>query len=437
MSRPLRNAARLAAAGLACLAAAPAQSQQQIVKPPIAHYWLDAATHTMAGMPEMPGMPALPFMGGGSSANSYGNARYGMSPGRWLDLALHTRARPQGTEASHAIPPGMQMGANLVLLPIAPNAPAPRTPGEDGAEAPLREKPTGRILLYWGCGEAVRAGQPRVIDLANANPAELGRAMGGRFAPDRGARIAPGYSTWPNEKHRTMVPRDASLVGEHAVSGDGVPASLRFALSQAQDFIPPIRLAGTGGLADSIALQWQPLPTARAFYLHAMGSIGKDLVLWSSAETPDTGMGLFDYLSNTDVDRWLRERVLLPAAQTQCAVPKGIFAGGTEGGAMLRMIAYGSELNLVHPPRPSDPRKAWEQEWSARLRVKSTTMAMLGMDMDAAASGRGSTGADPARGQEQEEQGQAAQERSAPIPGLPGIPGAGKAMDAIRGIFGR
>ena len=47
------------------------------------------------------------------------------------------------------------------------------------------------------------------------------------------------------------------------------------------------------------------MPHARAYYLHAMGQVGNDTVLWSSAETGDSGMGLFDYLSPATIDRWL------------------------------------------------------------------------------------------------------------------------------------
>jgi hypothetical protein len=46
---------------------------------------------------------------------------------------------------------------------------------------------------------------------------------------------------------------------------------------------------------------------------------------------------------------------------------------------MLRMIAYGTELNLAHPPRPTDPKLAWEPEWALKVRVKSVAMSMLGM----------------------------------------------------------
>lgn len=412
------------AAAVACVAPAPAQ---QVVKPPVAQYWMDVATHAMAGMPDLAGMPGMPpFPGGGQAAggNQYGNAR-GMAPGRWLDLALYTREKPSGSAASHAIPAGMQMGASLPLVPLARTA-GRRMPDE-GPEPP-RERPAGRLLVYWGCGEAVRAGQPRVIDLASGDAQAYARAFGGRYAPDRGARVAPGHSLWPNEQHREPVPRGASLVGGHSVSGEGVPASLKFTIDAGHDFMPAIQLATRGALAGSIAVQWQPVPRARAYYLHAMGSAGDDMVLWSSAEMPDTGMGLFDYLPNATIERWVGDKALLPASATHCAVPRGIFASARDAGAMLRMIAWGGEVNFAHPPRPADPRTPWQPEWAVRVRVKTTAMAMLGVDTEAAAPGQPAPG-EPAQG--------AAPDAPAALPSIPGVPEAGRAIDALKGIFGR
>jgi hypothetical protein len=81
-----------------------------------------------------------------------------------------------------------------------------------------------------------------------------------------------------------------------------VPSSLKFALSEAQNLMPAIQLNSAGKVQDSIALSWAPVPYARAYYLHAMSHSGNDMVMWSSAETPDTGMGLFDYLPNGTID---------------------------------------------------------------------------------------------------------------------------------------
>lgn len=431
MRTPPTPAAAIAAV-LLCLSAAQAQAQPQQVKPPVAQYWIDLSTHTFAGMPEMPAMPAMPGAGTGGG-NTWGMAR-AMAPGRHMDLALFTRAKPSGSDATHAIPPGLQLGASLPLVPVR-SVPQVREPGEPGPET-MPERPAGRLLIYWGCSETVQPGQPRVVDLAG-NPAELGRALGGRYAPDRGARATPGYSLWPNERDRRNLPRDASVVGEHAISGEGVPPSMRFAIGQAHDLMPAIDLASRGALTDSVALRWQPVRGALAHYLHAMAQSGSDLILWSSAQTPDTGMGLFDYLSGATIERWVRDKVLLPASQTDCAVPKGIFAGAREGGAMLRMIAYGPELNLAHPPRPSDPRTPWEPEWAVRVRVKAGTMAMLGVDIESGAQGA------PSREQSGVARQDAARDASAnpqedkpaqgPIPGLPSVrPG-----EILRGIFGR
>jgi hypothetical protein len=161
----------------------------------------------------------------------------------------------------------------------------------------------------------------------------------------------------------------------------------------------PIALQQAGTLNDALRLSWQAVPNARAFFLNAMSGSEQggvsEMVFWSSAEVPDFGMGLMDYASPGNVEQWLREKVLLAPAVTQCAIPQGIFAKGQ--GGMLRMIAYGPELNLAHPPRPADVKIAWEPEWAVRVRTKSTAMAMLGMSMD---GGRGvvGQGAAPARG---------------------------------------
>jgi hypothetical protein len=182
------------------------------------------------------------------------------------------------------------------------------------------------------------------------------------------------------------------------VLGDGLPPNFKFALGAAQDLMPAIELQSSGRPTDSIAVSWRPVTNARAYFLHAMGQVGQDdMVMWSSAETPDTGMGLFDYLPNATLERWTRENVLLRPEVTQCAIPKGIFAAPPGGrtdasGGMLRMIAYGSESNFAYPPRPADPKATWEPDWAVRVRVKSHTMAMLGEE----SGSRGGRGGRPA-----------------------------------------
>ncbi len=62
---------------------------------------------------------------------------------------------------------------------------------------------------------------------------------------------------------------------------------------------------------------------------------------------------------------------------------------------MLRAIAYGSELNMAYPPRPTDPKIAWEPDWNLKIRVKSMTTAMMGMEGGMGGmGGMGGAGAD-------------------------------------------
>jgi hypothetical protein len=227
-------------------------SQTQVVKPPVAQYWMDVATMSMAGMDDMPSM-------GGPS---FGATR-GMMPGRWLDLAVVTQRKPEGTEATQSIPPGQNMGASLQLLPVQPQT---KTPSRQGGAGPdeMPERPKGRILFYWGCSDTVRAGQPRVLDFSIAAMEDYGKFMMGRAVRDTGAKADPGHSIWPNEKNRQSISANASLVGQHAVSGDGLPASLKFILEAQQDFMPKLGLASSGGGESATALTWQALPTERA-----------------------------------------------------------------------------------------------------------------------------------------------------------------------------
>jgi len=414
----------------AMLACGAATAQTQVVKPPLAQYWMDVATISMAGMDDMPDMGALGgLMGGitgmpGMGGVSFGATR-GMMPGRWLDLAVRSQRKPAGLEAVQTIPPGQAMGPSLTLLPVKAQAERQRQGGGSVDEVP--EQPKGRILFYWGCSDTVRPGQPRILDFAKAGVEDYGKFMMGRATRDTGAKAIPGHAIWPNEIHRQKVPPQASLSGQHALTGDGLPASLQFTIGQQQDFMPKLALVSQGGGSAATQLSWQGLSTAQAYFLNAMSGSDNagatEMVIWSSSEVPEPGWGLMDYASNANVAKWLKEKVLLPADRTNCAIPAGIFAKAE--GAMLRGIAYGHELNLAHPPRPTDKRIAWEPEWAAKIRVKSLSMVMLGEEAASASSGQmpRSSSDEPAP----------ADSGSKPPAGIPGLPDVGK---ALKGLFG-
>ena len=338
-------------------------------KPPVAQFWMDVATHNMS----------VPGMGDGDSGilglfgNSFGMSKgMGGGPGQWLDTALYTRNKPSGTEGTHAIPPGMKMGATLPLLPVVRNDKPAEETGEIG------EKPKGRLLFYWGCGEKIRPGQPKIVDFSQQGMSEWSRFMQGRFVPDRGARAVPGRSVWPNERDHQSVPKNASLVGDHEVSGDGVPAGLHFALQDGQDFMARVRMSAPGDVNNPVVVNWDTIGSAQGYFLTAMGARGEgEMIIWSSSEQPDPGWGLMTYIAPSQVSKLIGEKVVLPSSRQNCTIPAGIFANAS--GAMVNMIAYGPEYNFAYPPRPANA-KNWTPEWTARVRTKSTGMTMIGMN---------------------------------------------------------
>lgn len=356
------------ACALGCLLAVSAFAQQQ-VKPPIATYGVDVGTRTMS----IPGMPAG---GMGGVAGMMMPAGMG-GPQKELWLGLRSTQKPAGTpEAQHMIPPGMDMGPALPLLGL-PLAPGPR--GERYDEERPPEKPKARMLIYWGCGDAIRPGQPVVADTEKMDMAQFGEAFAGRSPPERWSAIRNAQLVWPNEREKKSVPANARLRGDQLVKGNATP-DIRFAIGEKQDFMPAMEVSAQGGVAGPIPLTWAAIPTAQGYFLQAMGfrQSGNEMIIWTSSELQDTGFGLMNYLPNDFLRQMINEKVVLPPSTTSCTVPRGVFEG-VEGG-MVNSIAYGEELNLVHPPRPADPKVTWEQEWAVKVRVKSTGMTPLGME---------------------------------------------------------
>lgn len=350
---------------------------------PKTQVWIDVDTHQMAGMPDLGGLGRFAGRMGGKQALGYPDARSAAASGLYFDVALHNALAP-GQQAQQLVPAGLGLGKALPLLPPTRevNPEGDGTPGIDGSEA--------RMRVYWGCGATIGKGQPRVIEmrLRNGKP-EASGTLQSRQAPNRDVRPDPSYALWPNPKARKRAGSGASLQGEHRITGDGVPESLKFTLGEQADFMPAIALQQQGAPADGIVFSWQPVARARAYFLSAIARQGDEVVVWSSAEVPDMGTGLVDFLTAADVDRWVKEKALLAPSTTRCQIPKGILKDGGEAGAgILSMIAYGPETNLTWPPKPADPKQPWTPEWNVRVRTKSTAGAMLGMDL----SGMGMSG---------------------------------------------
>ena len=324
------------------------------------------------------------MFGGKQEGNSFGHTKGGGS-GSYLDVTLRTSRNPSLAEALQAVPAGSKLEPTLQLKVLPQAKPVPEVRDECPKRRPRH--PRARSSCTGDAARRFGPGNPKVVDFQTSTIQEFGDIFKGRRATQRGTHSAPGRPVWPNLTDKRMVPQGASLAGVHEFTGQGVPDGFKFTLPPAQDIMPPIALQQAQ--ADGVThLSWQALPTARGYFIAAMGGKGDDsgaaeMTLWTSSELPDSGFGLLDYQTNKSVDQWLKEKVLLAATTTTCDIPKGIFGDGAEAaGGMLRMIAYGTELNLAHPPRPTDPKLAWEPDWALKVRVKSVAMSMLGMSGD-------------------------------------------------------
>ncbi len=371
----------------------------QTQKPPIAFAFIDVATsaNDMDGNNLMSGVVQGAQSGGGifgalsgmakgamgvasDRGNVFGNTNSsGFSSGKFLDISVYTSKNPGLSDAKQMIPSGMNLGDSLQL-----SAPVPEKtvhiPVDENPLEPTYEKPKGKISVYWGCGETIRLGQPRTLDVATASLDDYAKFFVVRGKTTKGARLQPGHPAWPNKVDDRKLLDGASLVGQHNFVGNGIPESFKVSLGAAQDAMPAIELKQSKK-EGAVALEWRSIPHARGYFVTVMGgkSDGNDsgeMIVWTSSEQVDFGFGMIDYQSNYDIDKWIKEKVILPASAIECVVPKGIFPEGATG--MLRMIAYGSEAYFVHPPRPEDPRVSWNPDWQTKVRVKSVFSSMLG-----------------------------------------------------------
>jgi hypothetical protein len=262
------------------------------------------------------------------------------------------------------------------------------------------------MLLYWGCGDRARPGQPAIIDFATLSsgkvPAGLMPLQVRTETPPAGGRFAT-YGEWPNEKSKSQVPANGSLVGDHVVRANYSP-EIRFSLSTGQDFLPPITVTSNAvGPAGSVPLVWNPVTGARGLLVMSMGAAANgDFIIWTSSEK-QMGMSAMDYLPDSEIQRLVAEHVLLPGAADRCTVPAEVKSAMQHGSLMI--TAYGGQTNLSHPVRPARAPASWRPEWTMKLRTKSNYMGMLGMSLEQMMGGRGGDddrqGGDQGGGQQQ------------------------------------
>lgn len=421
----------IAMAVLTVLPLALQAQQQQKVSGPQARYWVQAETRSgMAGMTA----GATGGMGGMGAAMSsmFGGGRAGSNHSKTLKLDLGSVRDANPATGQHTIPPALNMGESL---PLFGEKRAPREYVE--RDVPQWEERDGnmRILFFWGCGENVGPGQPVVLDTKEMRAGRLPSNMQSAFIRDntRGPAMGRdrGFADWPNANDTPTVPVNASLLGDHAVSSNISP-NMRFSVSAANDYLDPVNLSSANDPVGGMRLSWNAVDRSLGYFATAMGMRETapktaDMVMWnSSAQRMLGGEALMGFLPPAEVNRLVGERIVMSPATTHCVIPKQVLEAAGGQIFMSSLNAFGPELNVVYPPRPSDVRVEWKQEYAVKVRTRSHTSIM---PMMAGMGDMGGMGGKADKSSSDREERPARESNSNPLSNPAGA--------ILRGIFGR
>lgn len=350
----------------------------------IARYDMRAGTFSGIG----PGMGgAMSMMFGGGGGNNVQHELY---------LRLGSSRSPAGgsPKADHFMPPNAKLGKSVALV----------TPREEKGPDMLPQKPKGRLLIFWGCGEHAPKGQPIVIDFAKV---AAGQTPPGLWTSSILLDWGPSpsnsrtFGRWPAEDGK-YVKSNSSLPGLHRVAGNYSP-EISFTLQK--DFMAPLSVRTSTTPSGATLASWRGIPDATGYLLGQFG--GKqgpggemgDMVMWTSSATRQFGGGLGDWISPAQVAKLVADRTVLPPSATSCTIPVEVGKAAPDF-RMGTLTGFGPQEDFAGPPRPADPKAPWHIEWTARVRHRSLTtwMNMPGMGSDGGEGGQSSR-------QQQQEQG--------------------------------
>jgi len=354
------------------VSAFPLLAQQKPASGPVARY--DVRAGTISGTGAM-GQGAGAMMG-----MMFGGGR-GNNVQRELYLRLGSSRAPQGGEpkADHFMPSAAKLGKFVTLT-------TPRQEPSAQDQLPT-DKPKGRMLIFWGCGEHAPKGQPVVIDFAKV---AAGQAPAGLWTStilrDWGPNLQNSrtFGRWPSEDRKYVKP-DSSMLGAHRIAGNYSP---EISFTATKDFMAPLRVSSHAQASGSSLLGWGTIPDATG-YLAVLfggrqgpgGEMG-DMVMWTSSASREFGGGLSDWLSPSQVASLVKAKTLMAPSTTSCTVPVEVVRAAPDF-RFGTLTAFGPEENFSYPPRPTEAGKPWNLEWTARIRHRSTTtwMEAQGMSM--------------------------------------------------------
>lgn len=349
---------------------------QQRPSGPVARY--DMRAGTVSGASAMGAGGAMGMMFGGSGGNNVQHELY-------LRLGSSNGPAKGAPKADHFMPPNAKLGKSVALV----------TPGSEPPPDDLPQKPKGRLLIFWGCGEHAGKGQPVVIDFGKVAAGQVPAGLwNSTVIRDWGPTISNSrtFGRWPAQDGK-FVKSNSALPGAHRIVGNYSP-EIDFTLTK--DFMAPLSVKTTANASGSTLANWTGIADATGYLAGVFG--GKmgpdnemgDMVMWTSSASRQFGNGLADWISPSQVAQLVSQKVVMSPSTTSCVVPVEVNKA-TPDFRVGTLTAFGPEENFSYPPRPADPKAAWALEWTARVRHRSMTswMQMQGMSMGGAGAAQG------------------------------------------------
>lgn len=187
---------------------------------------------------------------------------------------------------------------------------------------------------YWGCGETIPQGQPKV-SVSGQTPPDP--------APPAPAVPTGSYAYWPGYNDKPLKP-EASAVGTYTLDANysGAPS---VTLGPEQEFLGTVNLVGVPkkfDLEKPLVVKWKPVPRALAYVLSAYGGSARETITWTSSADRLAAQGIENRpVSASEAAELINTKVLLPPNATTCTIPAGIFKGSES--VFLTVTAIGAD----------------------------------------------------------------------------------------------
>jgi len=208
----------------------------------------------------------------------------------------------------------------------------PAGPPKPEQDATLDSNRKVTIMSYWGGGEAVPDGQPKTLE-PGAKPESTSSAVESPYK---------SYAYWPGDDAKSIT-EDASAIGTYSLTTNFCGRA-SVTLGPDQEFMAPINItmADKYDMTKPIKIAWKPVKNAVGYILYAYGGNANTTINWTSSAKPNPDPAMqYSALTTDQLDKYVRDGIVLPATATSCTIPAGIFKDADS--VMLAMTAIGKD----------------------------------------------------------------------------------------------